>query len=480
MEVFARFAKAIESAFPAQEGAPPQTWIVALSGGLDSSVLLELCTRYRSEFRPSQSLVAAHLHHGLRGEDADRDQAFCRQACEEREVPFRTLRQDVQGLARSASIGLEEAGRQARHTFLADLCDAYAPAVALLAHHADDQVETIIMNARRGAHLRGLAGMRPHKRFSVNDLQLDIFRPLLEIPKAALLAYATDRQVCWQEDRTNLDLAFTRNQIRHGLLPDLEERSPALRPALLTFSRSMRTLEDRLVAEAERFVAENATFEERGIRLQLNHQTCRDPALALTAVRQLLENELGAGELNTRVYTSLSRLICEGRTGSELHVACGVRVYREADGLFLSPRPLSPEPNDASQLLPPVPFATHILGVHVQATRLLAPGPMPEQDRKDPNVQWLDEDSLAGGLLLRRRMPGDRFQALGAPGTRKVKKLLIDLKVPRHERSQALILADTNGILWVWPHRLGHRPRITDATRSVLRLRIAPQPVPAF
>ena len=229
---------------------PPKDWqdltvLVAVSGGVDSVGLL----RGMTAVKPAGpgSLYAAHFHHGLRNEDADRDQAFVQQLCVELGVPCRIGRADVGRQAKSDRNGLEAAARDARYRFLQQTAEQVGARYVATAHTADDQVETILHHVLRGSGLAGLAGM-PRARPLGEAVTL--IRPLLAFRRTELVAYLRSLGQSYRQDATNLDTRFTRNRIRHQLLPVLAEQyNPAIVEALLRLgclARDARQVIDRV------------------------------------------------------------------------------------------------------------------------------------------------------------------------------------------------------------------------------------------
>ncbi len=197
--------------------------VVATSGGADSVALLLALHDLAGSGRLSLEMTVAHLNHGLRGEAAEADEAFVRALAERLDLPHEVGRADVAaGAARAAGVGLEEAGREARRRFLAAVAaDAGARKVAL-AHHADDQAETVLFHALRGTGVEGLAAMRPRAPLEP-DAGVDIVRPMLELSRGEIVVFLRERGEAWREDATNASAAHTRNRLRHEVLPLVAE-----------------------------------------------------------------------------------------------------------------------------------------------------------------------------------------------------------------------------------------------------------------
>ena len=195
---------------------PGDTVLVGFSGGADSTALLQLLWNYGKRI-PLQ-LEAVHVNHGIRGAEALRDQQFCEQFCQERNISFTVVQEDVPAQAARDGLSLEEAGRNARRRVFEHLAEKCQASVIALAHHQRDQAETMLFRLMRGTGLRGLCGMRP-----VNG---NYIRPLLCVDRPQIEQYLLEEGIRWVEDGTNQELDYTRNQIRHGLLAPMEQVMP--------------------------------------------------------------------------------------------------------------------------------------------------------------------------------------------------------------------------------------------------------------
>ena len=198
---------------------PGATVVAAVSGGIDSMVLLDLLASL-DEYR--LNLVVAHLNHLLRGEESDRDEAFVREAADRHGIPCIVRRIEVRQLAREQRLSLEEAGRVARHELLEQTLGETGARAVALGHHADDQAETVLMRLLRGAGSGGLSGMAHRSGWKV--------RPLLDAGREQIAEYARIREIPFREDSSNTDRRFLRNRVRHELLPLLVTYNPADHP----------------------------------------------------------------------------------------------------------------------------------------------------------------------------------------------------------------------------------------------------------
>lgn len=444
--------------------------VAALSGGMDSVALLHLLATWKKDAPECPRIVAAHLNHGLRGADALADQEFCRDLTDSLGFPFRERQVDAAVVARAEGLGVEEAGRLLRYRFFHEL--GGADALILTGHHADDQAETILMNLRRGAHRRGLSGMRELALVPIPPgLRIRVGRPLLGIERSRLHAYAVENGLSWREDATNLDPSFTRNRIRHRIIPTLENILPGFRKRLLEKAERLGREEEAL-AESGRDLAERLSRREGGGRVfLLEPEAFAEQERLIYAFRHMVEEEMGARLPYGAVLSRLSQLAESGRLGETLSLPGRLRGRKETDGLFFF---FPGRDNDAygEYILPDPPFDIRAYGMSVRAEWRPLSGLPPLGDMADPEVEWLNPAGIRWPLRLRPPRPGERFRPLGAPGSRKIQDILVDLKTPRRLRSLPRVLADHAGALWLWPLRLAHRARLTGTATRALRLEI--------
>lgn len=451
--------------------AHPKKLVSALSGGMDSVVLLHLLASWRDAGAHDVDIVAAHLNHGLRGIDSLGDQEFSRRLAESLGVAYADQEVDAARVAVEERLGVEEAGRMLRYRFFHDLVGS--DGLVLTGHHADDQAETVLMNLRRGAHRRGLSGMRELSVVPVPPgVRVRIGRPLLAVGRESLQAYALENSLEWREDASNLDPSYMRNRVRHRVIPMLEKILPGFRERLLEKSEQMAREEAALVERGRRLAEKLSRREAGGRFLRVHEAALAEPERFIYALRHVVEEEMGCRIPHGASLSRLAELAESGRLGEVLSLPARLRVRREPDGLFFffPDRDGDAEPEEI--LLPDPPFRILADGLEVTAEWMPVFGPPPAEDMADSEVEWLDPAAIRWPLRLRAPRPGERFRPLGAPGSRKIQDILVDLKTPRRKRSMARVVADHAGALWLWPYRLANRARLTPATTRALRLRI--------
>jgi tRNA(Ile)-lysidine synthase len=409
--------------------SPDSPVVVALSGGLDSVVLLHLL-RFPARERVGP-VTAAHLDHAMRP-DSEADARWVAGLCRAWDVPLVSARMETPPAS-------EAAARHARYAFLEEAAAAVgAGARIATAHHADDQAETVLFRLARGTGVRGLRGIAPRRGH--------IVRPLLHFTRSELEAYAAAAGLAYRADPTNAELRFARNRIRHRVLPELERARPGATRSLAALADDARRVEaawqDVVEAAARNVVVATEAGSPGGALLAGDRFLAYHPHLRVRLLRYLLRRH-GAvpGRAGTRAALEF---ITSGRSGAALDLPGGVRLERDFDRVRITgPAPTPPD----------VPL--EITGPEAGAGRAWVAG-------RELRVEWrgsagADGEVVEAGvvvpeprfpLTVRGRRAGDRIR-LGY-GTKKLKKLLAERRLDRHARSRVPVLVDGAGtVLWV-------------------------------
>ncbi|MCD7761376.1 MAG: tRNA lysidine(34) synthetase TilS [Clostridiales bacterium] len=403
--------------FPLERG---DTVLCAVSGGVDSMALLHLLWRWSQ--RQDFSLTAATFDHGLR-ENAAEDVDFVCRWCRERSIPVRTGRGDVPARVRETGETIEEAARFLRYAFLEDCAGALGADWIATAHQAEDNAETLLLHLLRGSGLRGLGGIPPRRG--------KLIRPLLEITRGELIAYARDNGVSWREDETNSDTAYTRNFIRHQVMPLLQERNPNLVAALGRTAEGLRLDEECLSGLARERGAQLLRREPEGVSVPVDDLLAQPEAVALRLVQQMAETVRPGTVLPWEQRRRLLTLAAGENPSAQCDLTAGLRGLRVYDRLAVTAeRPPVDEPEPV-ELVPGEKTEIPALGLTVTCYVGVCP------ERPEDGSLYLRPPK--GTLLLRPRQPGDRIQLPGQCRKR-LKKLLIEKKIPRERRGQCLVL----------------------------------------
>ncbi len=458
--------------------APHDTVLVGVSGGTDSVVLLHVLL----ELAPVLSirLGIAHLNHGLRGKDADRDADFVASLAGRLQLPFHGHKEDTRRYQKRHRISMEEAARRLRYAFFDSLCANHGYEKVALGHHADDNAELILMQLIRGAGLASMAGIPPTR-------DAKIIRPLIRLSQRQILDYCHAAGHSYVTDNTNFDRQPLRNRIRRELIPVLRnEFNPAVVQSLNRLSDIVRDelhWTENLVEAQFRSTVTGMQAD----RAQLSVEKLRScaPALQRRIIRKAIARVKGDLRHIGFVHSeAVLQLLAPGAAGGCVHLPGRIQVQTSGSELIVVRLPA--DPRKAS---PPAPTAHRFrytvrlpsaepLTLFLQETGLKVVfssfvTDTPNQLRGAGQQQaFFDMDKLRFPLVMRNVLPGDRFAPLGAGGTQKVKKYFIDHKVPRKQRVRCPLLISGQQIVWVVGHRIAEAAKVTIATQRVLKAEV--------
>ncbi len=428
----------------------PATVVVGVSGGADSMALLHVLHTWR---RDGLRVIAVHIHHGLRGEEADRDEALVRAYCAENGIDYVCERADVSALAAEWNVGTEEAGRRVRYDVFERVCCEKSADVIATAHNADDVAETVLMHILRGSGVGGLCGI-PAKRGH-------IVRPMLDCTRAEIEAYCAENGVPFIIDSTNVDPTYTRNRVRHQLLPLLREINPSVDAALRRLRASAAQDESFFFDLAERTLFEARRADgtvDRALFLQ-------QPLSVRVRLWKSLLTECGCGTYTERHIDALEEALSANRGTVYLPDGCCVRVSADRVKAFAdrsAPRSLCMAV-DSLPLRFILNDREHVLQ---SATR--------EEINSLQNVHKLffkyavDCDKIQGSLTVRCRQDGDRFHPAGRRVGKTLKSLFQELRVPTYDRDTYPLLCDEVGIVLMPGVACDDRVRPDDGTKHFL------------
>jgi tRNA(Ile)-lysidine synthase len=436
--------------------------VVAVSGGPDSVALCHLLHRLRHSLKVE--LVVAHVHHGLRGAEADQDALFVENLSQQLSLPVVVQRLQVGSWQKEHGGSLQMAARALRYQCLHQVVAEKGASKIALGHNADDQAEEILLRILRGAGQRGLSGMDPcnHK---------GIIRPLLECHRHEIMAYLEGHGLAFRHDSSNLKPWCQRNLLRLELLPQLQQAfNSNLNATLLRTSKIFREEEDFWESHLASWLNEHSlNHGDGGIRFPIRPLLETHPAMQKRLLRRVVQEVKGDlrefGFHHTEILLKLCRSPAANR---QLDLPGEVRAEKNYDWVTVTLR---------HETVEDFRFEISDHGLHSfsplnhsMEVALLTSG-IPVEFRQDPNEAIMDLDRVSFPLTLRSSKPGDRFRPLGLGGSKKLKDFLIDAKIPKSQRRQIPILCSKDHIIWVVGHRLDDRVKLTSHTRRSLRFR---------
>ena len=458
---------------------PGDVVLTGFSGGADSVLLLELLREL--EKKGGFQVQAVHVHHNLRGEEADRDAAFAEAFCAEREIPFFLYSCPVEEVARKEHLSLEEAGRMERRRVFRECMEAHGGTRIALAHHRNDLAETMIHHLARGTSLAGLASLRP--------VRGNFIRPLLCLERTEIEKELERRKIAWCDDSTNGADDYTRNGIRHHVIPYLEQQVNERTVAhMAETSLDFLEAEEYFCDEAEKLFRNCCVRREDGLELQ-ECLAKEAKILQRYVVRDCLEQLAGQRKDLGREHLESVLDLFEKQVGKRVCLPYGLEAVRGYDGIVLRSYDGKRADGDRKEKNP---YGIEIAGEGVydwKEFQIRASFPQTEPLESGQTGKWREANfkrisekkytkcfnyaRIRDGLVLRTRRSGD-FLTVRADGSRKkLKDYMIDAKIPREQRDSILLAADGQEIVWVVGYRISERYRVREDAEKIIQLEVS-------
>jgi tRNA(Ile)-lysidine synthase len=416
--------------------------LVGVSGGADSVCLLHVMLRLSAMHR--FTVKAAHFNHRLRGEESDRDEAFTLKICRDLGVELFTGGGDVKAWAKEHKTGIEEAARKLRYDFFKMTAGKITAETnktcrVATAHNAEDNIETLLLNLCRGAGLNGLTGIPP-----VRDIYI---RPLLSISRNDIDAYLKENGLTHITDSSNADTIYTRNKLRHEVLPVLKSINPRLSETAANSIKLLKADNDYLFGEAEKLLK----FKDSSYIFDINN-VINSPASISSRAFMLAAERYGCSLSNINIQDIYDLINGSGASG-EISLPNGLYAIKTYDSLFISNKP--PLIKTFKEKTLSVNGLTVIEGT---AYEIFLGDVKYYNDFANSrakiytslNTFFFEKSKIYGKINVRPRKTGDFIELAGRGGHKSLKKLFIEMKIPRHERELIPVICDEQGVLAVF------------------------------
>ncbi|NRF94711.1 tRNA lysidine(34) synthetase TilS [Paenibacillus frigoriresistens] len=448
---------------------PGDVVVVAVSGGPDSVALLHVLFALAERY--SWRLVVAHVNHQFRGAESDAEAFFVGKLADDLGLPCEIGVIDVPAYIEETSLNGQAAAREKRYEFLHQIAAKYSANRIAFAHHADDQAETIMMRILRGTGPSGLVGMPERRR----EKKVELIRPFLRIYKTDIVNYCAQHEMTYCKDSSNELRKYFRNQIRLDVMPMLKQYNEQLPESLNRLTDLMRAEDDYLAKEAEQVFRQKTTFQQACCRIERRDFTELHVALQRRLIKLILNCLcLERDRLDFTRIESMRELILEDQVSNQvLQVDEQVYIVREYESIQFqtfapSPKPYAYEVGlDTSELNLPEVEAKLIYSWVPASSKETAAYSSSATD------VFLDLDQLILPLVVRSRRSGDRFEPYGLNGSKKVKDMFIDAKMPLSRRDVIPLLVDASGqILWIAGFRRSKHALVGPDTVRVLHMKL--------
>ncbi|MHC1719456.1 MAG: tRNA lysidine(34) synthetase TilS [Clostridiaceae bacterium] len=436
--------------------------IVGVSGGPDSMCLLHILLGMRDSL--DLELVAAHVNHSLRGVDADKDAEYVEEFCKANNIEFASIKIDVHKLAAEKNVSEETAGRDLRYEFFERLRKEYKADKIAIAHNLNDQAETVIMRIIRGTGLEGLAGIKP-----VRD---EIYiRPLLFCSRAEIEEYCSINNLNPRIDKTNFESIYVRNKIRLELIPYIEKNfNKDIINVLNRLAQNSKADSEYLEHETKNKYKIYCTYKDYKVIISkeafLEHE-----AIVTRLIRKAFEDVCGNLRNFERQHILQVIDLQKNGTGKQALFPNNAAAFNNYGDISIYIR--SKASKEAGH---PAEYELHMgknplkaLGLTVTVEEHTL-GEMMNDDSL--YTKYFDCGKASGNITLRFRKPGDRFRPLGMEGTKKLKDIFIDLKVPQEEREKTPLICFGDEIAWIVGYKMGNSFKIDKNTKKVLKMKM--------
>ena len=422
-----------------------RAFLLALSGGPDSVALLRMMVD------DGYHVEAAHCNFHLRGAESDRDEAFCKELCEKLDVKLHVVHFDTKEFAELRGISIEMAARELRYRWFTQLAHDTGAEGVCIAHHSDDQVETILLNMLRGTGLKGLLGMRRKNGI--------FFRPLLGMSRKEILTYLDRIGQDYVTDSTNLEDDVQRNKLRLDVIPMLEKVTPSAKQNILRMADNLGDVEKivkKSLEDAQQRCVVASHFRKAYSMKEI--RSYASPRLLLWSIA----SEQGFNR------EQVSEMLSSKEGGRSWTSQQAVAVFSN-ETLFIYERSLWEQPLPTMRI-PETGLYGYSNGKIRVSIKETVDSPQPSKER---SVATLDAESLAFPMTLRPIKEGDRFAPFGMKGSKLVSDYLKDKKVEPLERHQQLVVTDASGmIIWLVERTIDEKAKVTGRTKKVIRIEI--------
>jgi tRNA(Ile)-lysidine synthase len=426
---------------------PQQKILLAISGGLDSIVMLDLFAKTGYQF------AIAHCNFQLRADESEQDQIFVQKLAQKYQIPLFEKYFDIKEITLKNKVSVQMLARELRYKWFSEILDTEGFAYIATAHHLNDSLETVLHNLAKGTGISGLRGILVKN-------ELNVIRPLSFATRQQILTYSIENELVWREDSSNASDKYHRNLLRHEVVPVLKQINPNLEQTLATTLQRLQTVEKVYENYLENL---RKTFFKR--ENNIFYLNLEDFPKDLVLVYEMIK-DFGYGfSQSEQIFETLDKT-----SGKQFHSEKYLLI-KDRNQLVITSKPIEqPIENqdkfhfliDKQQETLETPLGNFIFQQILKVSNF--------EFKNNSNVAYLDADKLKFPLLLRNWQQGDKFHPLGMNQNKKISDFLINLKTPLNLKSRILVLISENKIVWVVGKRLDNRFKITDKTKNILEV----------
>ena len=434
--------------------------VIGISGGPDSVCLLHILNRLKEKL--DIEIYAAHLNHQIRGIEAQKDALYVSNMCDEMGITCFLKSIDVPKYCKDNSLSIEEGARKLRYEMFDEIKQKTKSNKIAVGHNLNDQAETILMRVMRGTGLQGLRGIEYSR-------ENGIIRPLLDIERNDIEKYCEVHNLNPRIDESNLQNIYTRNKIRLELIPYMMDNfNTNLIESIVRMSNSLRSDSEYIESQSEAKFKDICKFTSDTVNIRIDDFSKLHNAIKVRILRKGIKHILGdTNFIDQKHIEDIMEFENESKINKMLTIPRGVFVYRKKDCIILTTTEIINEEIEFSYNIPTNGF------VKIKELKTIIETQTMSKDRYknaklDKMSRGFDLNKIKGGIVVRSRQQGDKIKLVG--GTKKIKDLFIDLKIPREERCKVPIISDEQGILQVGEYKSSENYKIDENTKEVLKV----------
>ncbi|MDF2539489.1 MAG: hypothetical protein K0S76_2510 [Herbinix sp.] len=451
--------------------------VAGVSGGADSVCLLYILKDICEE--AGADLLVVHVNHGIRGEEARRDELYVQELCSRFNLEFHSFHYDVRRIAREEGLSEEEAGRKVRYEAFTHICQVYQCNKVAVAHNRNDNAETVLFHLFRGSGIKGLSGIDPVRSLATDFGNILIIRPLLCIERQEIEDYLKDKKIAFQTDATNFSDSYTRNKIRNRVLSYVNQEinqnaTNHIADAAEQIKESYNFIEQCLMKRFDSLVE----WKELTYYISVDEFREENIVIKKGIVRKVLERLSGNLKDFDAKHVGQVLALSDMQVGKQIHLPYGIiasrgyediRLYRSNNEKDSTNRNNQTEP--VAVQIPGKVFLPELdsyleTQVFDYEKSIIIP--------KNSCAKWFDYDKIENAVVIRTRNTGDYIQINRSGGRKKLKDYFIDLKIPKNERDNRLLVTDGNHIMWILGdgNRISEKYKVEDSTDKILLMKL--------
>lgn len=444
--------------------------VAGVSGGADSICLLHVLLQLRREY--DLTLQVVHINHGLRGEEAERDERFVREFCASKEIACSCFYYDVRKIAKEEGMSEEEAGRKVRYEAFLEYCREHRCNKLAIAHNKNDNAETFLFHLFRGSGITGLSGMESSRTLQPDASAVTLIRPLLCVTREEIEEYLAGENLAYIIDSSNLTDKYSRNRIRNRILnyasKEINVQSVGnIIEAANTLKDINEYLTENIMQRYDMLVRE----EERSFRISSEELKQEHIVIQKGLVRRILEKLAGRKKDLEAKHVEAVLSLTAKQVGKQMHLPYDIIAEREYNDIIFY---REAAPKTAKEHLSPaelrIPGRTLLPQRGIAVETVIIDYKKNETIPKSHYTKWFDYDKIENAVQIRTRKEGDYIQINALGGRKKLKDYFIDHKIPREDRDNQLLITDGSHIMWIpgLVDRMSEGYKVDAATRKVL------------